>query len=371
MQISNVIGGYSLGERRPAAPRDGQEGRGRDGQAARDLHGRAQPSANIPKDASRRDLRPDGQVRRIRLQQVALRRLLAARVSHRLAQDPLSSRVHGRAAHQRNLEARKRRQVHLRVPRDEHPRRPARRAGLRRQLHPHRRRDRLRPRRHQERRPQRHRIHHHRAHRAYAQQGSRASPASGSSARRSISACSTSASSNPSSRPARWTPSAPRARSPPRSTRPWSAPRNRSATQPPASTASSASSTTHPANTATPKNRLPAVPDWDEHTRLQNEKEVLGFFVSGHPWTSTARSSATSRSSTPHRLRDEARAAVFRRGQRRPQNEISDRRRHHRPQGRQVQTLRRDVRAGRARRHRRQDRTHRLLRSPTKSSPRN
>jgi DNA polymerase-3 subunit alpha len=28
---------------------------------------------------------------------------------------------------------------------------------------------------------------------------------------------------------------------------------------------------------------LPMAPEWDEHTRLQNEKEVLGFFVSGHP----------------------------------------------------------------------------------------
>ena len=28
---------------------------------------------------------------------------------------------------------------------------------------------------------------------------------------------------------------------------------------------------------------LPNIPDWDEHLRLQNEKEVLGFFVSGHP----------------------------------------------------------------------------------------
>ena len=28
---------------------------------------------------------------------------------------------------------------------------------------------------------------------------------------------------------------------------------------------------------------LPDAPDWDEHTRLQNEKDVLGFFVSGHP----------------------------------------------------------------------------------------
>ncbi len=28
---------------------------------------------------------------------------------------------------------------------------------------------------------------------------------------------------------------------------------------------------------------LPAAPEWDEYTRLANEKEVLGFFVSGHP----------------------------------------------------------------------------------------
>jgi DNA polymerase III subunit alpha len=29
--------------------------------------------------------------------------------------------------------------------------------------------------------------------------------------------------------------------------------------------------------------RLPEVPDWDEHTRLGNEKEILGFFITGHP----------------------------------------------------------------------------------------
>jgi len=28
---------------------------------------------------------------------------------------------------------------------------------------------------------------------------------------------------------------------------------------------------------------LPATPDWDEHTRLAAEKEILGFFISGHP----------------------------------------------------------------------------------------
>jgi len=29
--------------------------------------------------------------------------------------------------------------------------------------------------------------------------------------------------------------------------------------------------------------RLPNVPEWDEHLRLANEKEVLGFFITGHP----------------------------------------------------------------------------------------
>ena len=29
--------------------------------------------------------------------------------------------------------------------------------------------------------------------------------------------------------------------------------------------------------------KLPDTPDWDEHTRLANEKEILGFFISGHP----------------------------------------------------------------------------------------
>ncbi|MGA9800170.1 MAG: DNA polymerase III subunit alpha [Terriglobales bacterium] len=29
--------------------------------------------------------------------------------------------------------------------------------------------------------------------------------------------------------------------------------------------------------------KLPETPDWDEHTRLANEKEILGFFISGHP----------------------------------------------------------------------------------------
>jgi len=32
-----------------------------------------------------------------------------------------------------------------------------------------------------------------------------------------------------------------------------------------------------------PEVKLPDSPDWDEHTRLANEKEILGFFITGHP----------------------------------------------------------------------------------------
>ncbi len=34
---------------------------------------------------------------------------------------------------------------------------------------------------------------------------------------------------------------------------------------------------------ATQNDKLPNVPDWDEHMRLAAEKEILGFFISGHP----------------------------------------------------------------------------------------
>ncbi len=29
--------------------------------------------------------------------------------------------------------------------------------------------------------------------------------------------------------------------------------------------------------------KLPTVPEWEEHQRLSSEKEVLGFFITGHP----------------------------------------------------------------------------------------
>jgi DNA polymerase-3 subunit alpha len=33
----------------------------------------------------------------------------------------------------------------------------------------------------------------------------------------------------------------------------------------------------------TPNDKLPDTPDWEEHTRLAAEKEILGFFITGHP----------------------------------------------------------------------------------------
>ena len=77
MQIANVLASYSLGEADLLRRAMGKKNRRRDGQAARPLperRRRPRPSQR----PGRRNLRPDGQVRRLRLQQVALRRLRAA-----------------------------------------------------------------------------------------------------------------------------------------------------------------------------------------------------------------------------------------------------------------------------------------------------
>ena len=69
---------------------------------------------------------------------------------------------------------------------------------------------------------------------------------------------------------------------------------------------------------------LPAAPEWDEHTRLQNEKDVLGFFVSGHPmdkYREKLRNMKVVDTVTACEMKPEP--MVFRRGQSEPQNEIS------------------------------------------------
>ena len=68
---------------------------------------------------------------------------------------------------------------------------------------------------------------------------------------------------------------------------------------------------------------LPAAPEWDEHTRLQNEKEVLGFFVSGHPldrYREKLRNLRVVDTATACEMKPEP--AVFVRGKMEPQNEI-------------------------------------------------
>ena len=72
------------GRCRPAAPRHGQEEGRRDGQAARALCKGALDSGS-PTEEGGKDLRPDGAVRRLRLQQVTLRRLCLSRLRHRVS----------------------------------------------------------------------------------------------------------------------------------------------------------------------------------------------------------------------------------------------------------------------------------------------
>jgi DNA polymerase-3 subunit alpha len=68
---------------------------------------------------------------------------------------------------------------------------------------------------------------------------------------------------------------------------------------------------------------LPAAPAWDEHTRLQNEKDVLGFFVSGHPmdkYREKLRNMKVIDTVTACEMKPEPQQ--FRRGQQQDSNEI-------------------------------------------------
>ncbi len=83
------------GRRGFAAPRDGQEDPRGDGTAARDLH-QGRHGARHTGRESHRGLRPDGKIRRLRLQQVARRRLCPGRLSDRVDEGEPPGRVHRR-----------------------------------------------------------------------------------------------------------------------------------------------------------------------------------------------------------------------------------------------------------------------------------
>jgi DNA polymerase-3 subunit alpha len=78
-----------------------------------------------------------------------------------------------------------------------------------------------------------------------------------------------------------------------------------------------------PANSRASDDALPPAPDWDEHVRLQNEKDVLGFFVSGHPldkYREKLRNLKVVDTATACEMKPEPQ--VFRRGQAEQGNEI-------------------------------------------------
>jgi len=79
-----------------------------------------------------------------------------------------------------------------------------------------------------------------------------------------------------------------------------------------------------PTSSAATEEALPAAPEWDEHTRLQNEKDVLGFFVSGHPmdkYREKLRNMKVIDTATAIEMKPEP--VVFTRGKAEPQNEVS------------------------------------------------
>ncbi len=127
--------GLHARRRRPAAPRHGQEeGRG-DGAAAVHLR-RGRRRSRCRGRHGGPHLRPDGEVRRLRLQQVALGRVRRALVPDGVAQDALPGRVHGGRAVVGHGQDRQGRDPHRRVQPHGAHRRAARRQCL--AVHVHR-----------------------------------------------------------------------------------------------------------------------------------------------------------------------------------------------------------------------------------------
>ncbi len=79
-----------------------------------------------------------------------------------------------------------------------------------------------------------------------------------------------------------------------------------------------------PAPAAHGDDPLPNVPDWDENQRLQSEKDVLGFFVSGHPMEKYADKIKNLKAvSTADALEMKPAPPPTRRGQQQPENDIA------------------------------------------------
>jgi hypothetical protein len=97
MQIAQVLAGYTLGGadllRRAMGKKKPEEMA-----KQRSIFVEGAPKRGVDASQGRRDLRPDGEVRRLRLQQVALGGLRAGGLPDRLAEGALPGGVHGRGA---------------------------------------------------------------------------------------------------------------------------------------------------------------------------------------------------------------------------------------------------------------------------------
>ena len=282
MQIAQVLAGYTLGGadllRRAMGKKIQAE---MDAQRQQFVEGA--PARGVERAPRRADLRPDGEIRRLRLQQIACRRLCAGRLPDRLSEGQLPGRVHGRVDDARS-----------RQHRQAQPFPPG--AGPARHRAPAARHQPLR------RRPSRSRPTRRPASRRSAMRWPRSrgsasrrcaswSPSARRAARSricSISRCgstpkaSTAASSRTSSRPA---PSKASTRTGRRaSPRPNCCCARRAAPPRSARTGRRACSPAIAAGRRLCRApALPVVPDWPPVERLQNEFEAIGFYLSSHP----------------------------------------------------------------------------------------
>ena len=128
MQIAQVLAGYTLGGADLLRRAMGKKKPEEMAQAALGVRRAARSRAASREQHAGAHLRPDGEVRRLRLQQVALRRLCAAVLPDRVPQGALPGAVHGRGAVGRHGPHRQGRDAHQGVQRHG-PRRCCRRTS--------------------------------------------------------------------------------------------------------------------------------------------------------------------------------------------------------------------------------------------------
>ena len=135
MQTAQILAGYSMGDadilRRAMGKKDPEEMA-----AQRERFRQRCGGQEYRRETRHRDLRPDGNLRALRLQQVSLGGLCPGFLSDGLSKNPLPRRVHGRAVDLGNGRYRQGHQKPGRLPRQRHRGAGAGRERERLQLHP-------------------------------------------------------------------------------------------------------------------------------------------------------------------------------------------------------------------------------------------